>query len=397
VLEESLTTRSSREKYDQVVALCERAIALDPRFGLAHARLTGVHGTMYFLAALDPTLARRELARTALQNAQRLAPDAPETRAALGTFIYYCDNDWAKGLEEMHAAEASLPNDAQLIARMGFASRRLGRIADAIAFMERAAALNPHDLYVGTQLVQTYFMARRFSEALARAKGYVQRFPEETYMRDWELRAQFSLDGDRAAYLRVRAALPPLDNDPQGRRKPYENAMLAADFPAAARALENPGIVTVPNSDSSITDPVALHRAYVAFLRGDSAAARKFADEAIQVYRDGQWNPRQEPFVLIGRARAAAFAGRAADAQRDAEAAWQRVVGRDAFASSTVLFEVARVYASLGERAKAFQTLRQLLGGISYFAPAEIRFEPILSRLKDDPQFEEILREAKPL
>ena len=46
---------------------------------------------------------------------------------AQASFDYTCRNDWAKALTELAAAEAGLPNDAQVQYRIAMADRRLGR------------------------------------------------------------------------------------------------------------------------------------------------------------------------------------------------------------------------------------------------------------------------------
>jgi TolB-like protein len=397
VLEENLSTRSNRDRFEQAIALYEQAVALDPGFALAYARLTRLHGAMFFLASLDPTPARRARAQATVEAAQRFAPNAPETREARGSFIYFCENDWGRALAELHAAEASLPNDALLISQIAFAHRRLGQMPESIRYLERASAINPHDLYTGGVLTQTLFMMRQFEPALVAARRYMDRFPNDNYMREYAIRAQFALDGDRAAYVRLRTALPPQDNDPQGGRAAYENALLAGDYTAAARALADPRLTTLAQPSATIGDPVALHRALVAFLRGDREAAQQFADEALAFYGERSWLPRQEPFVRLGRAQAAAFSGRTADAVREVQAAVEQVTGRDEFSEAVARLEVARIYTALGQREPALAALRELMKGMTVFSPNEMRHDPLLSRLKDDPRFEEILRAAKPL
>jgi TolB-like protein len=61
----------------------ERAVQIDPDFALAWARLSRVHAHLYFQGA-DSTAARRDAAKSALDNAQRLQPNSPETLLALG-------------------------------------------------------------------------------------------------------------------------------------------------------------------------------------------------------------------------------------------------------------------------------------------------------------------------
>ena len=65
----------------------ERAVQIDPDFALAWAQLSRVHAHLYFGA--DKTATRRDAAKSALDNAQRLQPNSPETLLALGYYQYW--------------------------------------------------------------------------------------------------------------------------------------------------------------------------------------------------------------------------------------------------------------------------------------------------------------------
>ena len=71
----------------KAISFYERAVQLDPKFALAWAQLSRWHAFAYFLP-LDTTSARRDAARKALENAQKLQPNSPETLLALGYYQY---------------------------------------------------------------------------------------------------------------------------------------------------------------------------------------------------------------------------------------------------------------------------------------------------------------------
>jgi hypothetical protein len=50
-----------------------------------------------------------------------------------------------------------------------------------------------------------------------------------------------------------------------------------------------------------------------------------------------------------------------------------------------------------GRPEEALAELRKLMAGIGSMTASEFRHDPLWSRLKSDPRFEEILRSAKPL
>ncbi len=74
----------------KATAFYERAVQLDPNFALAWARLSRANGRIYFNCDDTTCIARREAAKRALENAQKLEPNSPETLLALGYYQYRC-------------------------------------------------------------------------------------------------------------------------------------------------------------------------------------------------------------------------------------------------------------------------------------------------------------------
>src|SRR5256714_8942287 len=72
----------------------ERAVELDSKFALAWARLSRVNAHLYFEGSLETTSAQRDAAKRALEEAQKLAPNSPETVLALGYYQYWVLRDY---------------------------------------------------------------------------------------------------------------------------------------------------------------------------------------------------------------------------------------------------------------------------------------------------------------
>src|SRR5215831_2920371 len=71
----------------------EQAVHLDPKFAPAWARLSRADAFLYLREA-DMSTARREAAKRALENAQKLQPNSPETLLALGSYQYRVLRDY---------------------------------------------------------------------------------------------------------------------------------------------------------------------------------------------------------------------------------------------------------------------------------------------------------------
>ncbi len=73
-------------------AFFERAVQLDPNFAIAWAQLSRANALLYFSSEDTTPPTRRDAAKRALENAQKLEPNSPETLLALG---YY--QSWVLG------------------------------------------------------------------------------------------------------------------------------------------------------------------------------------------------------------------------------------------------------------------------------------------------------------
>jgi tetratricopeptide (TPR) repeat protein len=328
----------------------------------------------------------------------RLAPDAPETHLALGAYHYRISRDWSRALAEFRLAEAGLPNDAQLIFWLAITHRRLGKWTESAGYFAQSIALNPRDFAPVSNYTGFLVNLRRWEQAGTATARFLNYFPDERSLLTSQADARFALDGDRVAYARAIAALPRQPADPTGAGDKYRAACLRGDYAAADQALADRSLTTLPESGSTvINDPVTLYRASLAFLRGDAEAARTFADQAITFYRDSVWNQRQQPWVRMRVAMAEAWAGRPADAVRDAQAAMTEMSIRDSYDTVNLRPMLGAIYVSVGQREEAIACLRQMMQEPTSLSPNEARIDAFWSRLKDDPRFEEILKSAKPL
>ncbi len=387
----------SRETLENIIALCDQAVAKDPDFVQAYLQLVRMHGLMFWYGYLDPTPARKEKARVARDAAVRLAPTAPESHLAAGAYIYYCENDWARALDEYRAAEAGLPNDAQLINLIGNAQRRLGQLPAAEAAYERSIGLNPQDQQPRGSQLWTLSLLHRYKETVVACSDYSLRFPSDPDQFAFLAAARLELSRDRSAYLQMMQTIPASPDDQRGLTKPYRLAMLRGDLVAADRALADTRIDFMVGTAAVINEPVALHHALVAYLLGDQGRARRLANEALAWFRSQTWTRRGEAWAMVSQALAHALAGQTDEAVRLTKEGSKLQQERDACDAMYQKSDVARVYLVLDRRDEAFAVLRDMMTGPSLFGPEQVRLDPLWTRVKDDPRFEEILRSAKTL
>jgi TolB-like protein/cytochrome c-type biogenesis protein CcmH/NrfG len=405
-LESTAGAAPRRERFLTAVSLLEKAVALDPNFALAHALLVYVHGTMYWFPDLDPSLARAEKVKMAVDTAVRLAPDLPETRLAKGTYHFRVENDFERALTELKRAEAGLPNDPTLFFLLAWSHRRLGRWPEAVAIFEKGADVDPRQFSNAYFLLETLHWLRRYATAEDVAQRFLQRFANRESLYGLSFvrvmsEARFEQDGDAAAFLRrERERMDRVDRE-LTLAWSYWLSLLQRDYAGAERLLEGReaslfsqmhwryGVV--------VAEPIPLARAGIAFLRGDAAAAQRHAGDALSLLQATPWNPRQVGLVRIATARAHAFAGHVNEALQELDAGFRTIVAKDQDEARFARELRGECFIALRRHDDAIAELRELMSGPSPRGPNEIRIDPFWSRLKDDPRFEEILKSAKPL
>ncbi|HEU5246542.1 MAG TPA: hypothetical protein VFU09_05580 [Candidatus Udaeobacter sp.] len=110
----------------EAISFYERAVQLDPNFALAWARLSRADAVLYFTGG-DTTAARRDAAKKALENAQKLQPNSPETLLALGYYQYWVLRDYGLAKTTFKQVSKILPgNSSEVPYALGLVTRREG-------------------------------------------------------------------------------------------------------------------------------------------------------------------------------------------------------------------------------------------------------------------------------
>ena len=123
------TTRTAADSY-------ERAVQLDPNFAVAWARLSRLHARVYFALA-DTTVTRRDAAKKALLNAQKLEPNSSETLLALGYYQYWVLLDYGAAKTTFESVSKMLPGSSEALIALGLVTRRVGNWDQSVAYWSR--------------------------------------------------------------------------------------------------------------------------------------------------------------------------------------------------------------------------------------------------------------------
>src|SRR5207253_1914493 len=176
-----LTIEHNNYNYDAYIQAernYQRAVELDPNFGLAWARMAILRSFLNF-NAIDPNTYTAESVKQAADRAMALAPDAGESWIALGSYRYRVVRNFDSALAAYEEARKRLPNSALVYEYLGFILRRLGRWQEAEASYKKAMELDPRDVQLLTSVGNEFYLyLRRFDDALASIDRALQIAPD---------------------------------------------------------------------------------------------------------------------------------------------------------------------------------------------------------------------------
>lgn len=378
-----------REDFEAAIALYERAIDLDPEFALAHAALSRVHGLMYW-ERFDPSPQRLEAQRAEALEAMRLQEDLPQAHLAIG-WANYVVGDFEQALEHYMDAREGLPNDAEIVALIGYTHRRLGNWPEVFSAYEEATRLNPRDATLFYDLGgHSFAVRRRYPEAV---QAYDRALSLAPTLRDAALLKgeiyvhwQGQLDTLRA----VVAALPRDVHTAEVDIARLDLALLERDADRVLRLLESE--LEDVFETQLVYLPRSLYAGWAYRLRGDSSAART-AFESARLLLDSMARERPDD-ERVHAALGFAYAGlgrsdeAASSARRTVQVSPRTA---NAISRSQVIEASAKILAQAGLADQAVTQLRQLLAANSPVSVHTLRLDPIYDPIRESPLFQALL------
>jgi serine/threonine-protein kinase len=124
----------------KAISFYKRAVHLDPNFALAWARLSRMYSWLY--SSFGDRLGD---AKGALERAQALQPNAPETLLAQAYYQNDELRDYATARQIFLRIAAMLPGNSEVPAALARIARRQGRWDDAVSYFEQALLLDPRN------------------------------------------------------------------------------------------------------------------------------------------------------------------------------------------------------------------------------------------------------------
>jgi DNA-binding winged helix-turn-helix (wHTH) protein/TolB-like protein/Tfp pilus assembly protein PilF len=159
-------SRLTGQSLNQAIVEFEKALALDPRYALAHVGIADSYATLGVFGVLAPHDAYPR-ARRAAQQALDIEPDLAAAHATLGHISVQHDLDWVSGMAEYDRAIALDAGYARTYHWRGISNAMHGDTASALADFETARQLEPLWIAPRAATGNALFYARRYTEAIA--------------------------------------------------------------------------------------------------------------------------------------------------------------------------------------------------------------------------------------
>ena len=387
------------EDYKAAEQLYMQAIALDPNFALAHARLASVCAEIFHY--YEPTEDWKTKALTEAQIALRLQPNLAEAHVALGQCIYWMDQDYERALEQFDIASRLSPSDGDIVRLIAAIKRRQGKWKQALEEYERVAKLDPQNPNTVRELIFTNTAMRRWPEAARWVEQLRAMAPASIIAKIQNGYVEFWWRGD-TGLLKSLLNQVPLDVDPDGSVTSvrWDVAMLDRDYAAARRAIDASSAKELSYTGESST-PRTFFEGCIALAQGDVPSAQKYFQDAQPVFEDAV---KEAPSSAIRHANLGwfyAFMGRKDDAIREGRRAVElKPESKDAVDGVIVNCYLALIYARVGEKDLAFPLLARLLKtpGAVDSVDYSITINDLKHRwewdpIRSDPRFQKLLEQ----
>ena len=389
-------TTTSPDDSEKAVGFYERAVQLDPAFALAWARLSRANAHVYF-GGLDSTTARRDATERALNTAQKLQPNSPETLLAQAYYQYWVRRDYELAKATFGRVRELLPGSSDVPGALALIARRQGRWDESVAYWEQTLVLDPRNTEWLALAAETYAMLRQFPAALKtydRLLDIVPNDPDTLASEAKIYQAEGNLEQAGKLLAGVNAQTHSFNvvgaktNQLFLERRCDEairwiHTLLteSSDLPAIERLFDQGSLVVAQK------------------CAGDIAGARATAQQMLPSIEKFSQKAPNSPPIAAGLSLVHAFLGEKDAAIKEAERAITLLPStKDAVDGPSFEEQLAFVEALVGDKNRAISTLQHLLE-IPYsdcVTPALLRLDPKWDPLRGDPRFQKLCEEKKP-
>jgi len=376
----------------KAISFYKRAVHLDPDFALAWSRLSHAHSSLYPSFG-DST----EAARRALETAQKLQPDSPETLLALAQYQYSELRDYDAARTTFLRVSKMLPGSSEIPAALAQIARHQGKWEETVAYYGQALVLDPRNAELLTEAADNYDYLRRFDNALNLYDRALDIRPNDADLlasKAGIYQAQGNLTEAAKCLVNVNALTPSYEAVPAK----VAQLVFERNYREAVQLLETRFAQFQFGSEVEL----GIFQEFLAssrLLTGDIPGAKASAEQARKILEVLCKNQPDNDFPAIFLARAYAILGEKDSAYKEAERV-RALLRNDAIRGPGAEENLALIEINFGDNARAISILAHLLQ-IPYqssiyatpVTPALLRLDPTWDALRSDPTFQKLCQD----
>jgi TolB-like protein/cytochrome c-type biogenesis protein CcmH/NrfG len=390
------------DPFDRAQTFYRQAVARDPNFGLAYARLAYSELQRHWFIS---TLTSAELAevKSNIDRALAIAPALPDAHLTLGLFYYWGYLNYDAGLKELDRALELQPSSSLSLNFRAAIHRRRGEWQRALAEFDRAAELDPRDSGIPAEIGSTYIILRRWSDAehvLARALALDPHnvlaavFLARTY-----INSTSDIQRARRAFEGVPADSKLIGPSGWGDLAVMVDERVYLDvfekhFADALKAWD-----TLPTNLPEARLHQLMARVGIQVLAGQGPVAKPECEQTHALLEARLAERPEDRISMTALAWVYVCLGRNADALRVArQAADSLPIEKDALAGSFFLGGLAEIEARTDQPKEAVKILRQLITAPAgqFISLARLKIDPVWDPIRNDPDFQKLISEPEP-
>ena len=380
--------------FEQAASWYRQAIARDPSFALAIARLVRSQlDRHWFVQPL--TEAQLGEVENAATRALTLAPNLAEAHIALGQFYYHGRRQYEEALVEFRKAIELQPNNIEAAELSAFVHRRLGQWRECLDELFKSKEKDPLNAVVAADIGTTYVQLRMWKQAKEAAAHTLEINPHNVVAMRVSLISCRNGTGDVTEAKRLletfpkepdltvtRAGVAPLIGE-----RAYLS-VIERDFGGALTVWEN------DKNDPAEKRKRLSARSAIRVLSGEVTAAKTDAEEARNLLDNRLREQPRDEFALVQLSWVALALGNPTEAiQAAQEAANLLPIDKDPFDGTSALVNLAEVQARSGHGEEAVKILQRLLSIPAGFDVSIVRLkiDPVWDPIRNDPGFQQLL------
>jgi len=374
-----------RHEYEKAIEFLNTAVSLDPNFLQAYITLFNDHMHLYRMG-LDRTEERLSLIQETLNRLEELAQDSPDVQMSQGLYFMWILRDYDRALEMFDSVQRMRPN---LSPSYSASIKRLrGDWEGCIADFERAFQLNPLSSDLAHILGRCYAWINDFQIAEEWFTRALSIFPDLYYSKLGKARLPLLAHGN---LQETRILLETLPQHMLTEYNLFELGMLERNYEDVLERLLASPFDTLAEAQFYIPKDLALASVYSAM--GNTGLMQAHAEMAtVELEQKRGENPEDDRFCAA-LSLAYAYSGNHEAAVREGERAVALFpVSKDAFEGPRYILNLAKIYALVGDAAKALDQLEFLFSipcGNNYSIPL-LRLDPAWDSIRGHPRFKRL-------